>query len=263
MAKIELKVKMREKIGKVPSKRIRREGNVPAVLYGRGTTPVYLSVEESDLMKTLSTLAGSTALLSLVAEGDGALSGKLVLLKEVQIHPVSQRVLHVDLYEVSMDRKVSIKIPLVLQGKPVGVIAGGVLQQVTRELLVECLPLNIPQKIDVDVSSLGIGRSLHVRDLVFPEGIVSKADADLTIASVVAPISDEELKAMEAAATAPPEVVQPEVIGKEKEAEVPEEEAEAAAPEAKVEEKKPEAPAQKPVPESPPGRQPKADREKK
>lgn len=245
MAQLELKVKLREKIGKVPSRRVRREGLVPGVLYGQGTTPVHLTVNEVDLKKTLVALSGSTALLSLVAEGNGGLSGKIALLKEVQIHPVSQRLIHVDLYEVSMDRKVTVKIPLVLQGKPVGVTAGGVLQQVTRELQVECLPVNIPQKIDVDVSSLAVGRSLHVRDLVLPEGIIPKVDVDLTVASVVAPITEEELKAMEAAATAPAEVTQPEVIGKVKEeAEVPEEGAEAAAPEAKGEEKKPQASSQ-------------------
>jgi len=242
MAMRELKVKVRSKTGKRFSRKLRSEGIVPAVLYGPGSSPVYLSLTVKDLKGTLALLAGSATLLTLVTDDNGkGISGKVVLIKEVQYHPLSRMPLHVDLYEVSMDRKLTVKVPIALQGKPVGVIAGGILQQVTRELLVECLPAKIPQKIDLDVSSLKIGDTLHVSDIVLPEGIRPKVDGVLTVTSVVAPLSEEEFKAMEAAAAAPAEAVQPEVITKEKKEEVEEvaEEEAKVQPKVQPEEKKP------------------------
>lgn len=241
MAQRELRFRMREKTGKGPSKKMRRDGWIPAVLYGPGASTVSLSLSIHELKKVLVTRAMATTLLSLVAEGDGGspVSGKVALLKDVQIHPLTRLPLHVDLYEVSMERKLSVKVPVRLTGKPAGVTEGGILQQVTREILIECLPVNIPQEIEADVSALKIGQSLHVRDVSFPEGVRSKADAELTLAAVVAPITEEEVKAMEAAAAAPPEAAQPEVVGKEKGAEVPEAaEGKEPAPEAPPEKKK-------------------------
>jgi large subunit ribosomal protein L25 len=146
----------------------------------------------------------------------------MVILKELQIDPVKGRPLHADFLEVSMERKIRVEVPLVLSGEPVGVKSkGGILEQPLRQLFVECLPLDIPDRIPVDVSQLDIGNAIHVRDITVGEGVRILEDADRVVASVVAPAAEEVAAPVEEEKPA-----EPELVGKK---EKPEVEAEAEA----------------------------------
>lgn len=212
-----LAVDLREGKGKSVTRKLRAQGKVPGVVYGPGIEPTQIVVEDLNLAKVLR--GGANALVDLV--GAKALEGKPVLVKEVQRDPLSRRVVHCDLYAVNLKARLDVEVPLHYVGTARGVaLDGGVLEPLLRVLEVSCMPLAIPESIEIDVSSLGIGDALHVRDLVLPPDVVSKIDLETTIVHVVAPRLEEE--AAPAAAEAVP--------GEGAEA------AAAAAPEAKAEE---------------------------
>lgn len=234
MATVDLKSEVRTTLGKEEAKRMRRLLRIPGIVYGgsHGTIPVV--VNPNELLSVLG--AGENVLINLsLRKGDGA-EQFTVILKELQIDPVKGRPLHADFMEISMERKIRVEVPLVLTGESVGVKGkGGILEQPLRQLFVECLPLNIPEKIVVDVSLLDIGDAIHVRDLPVAEGIRTLEDGDRVVASVVAPAAEEVAPVVEEEKPA-----EPEVVGK-KEKETPEVEGEA----------KPKAEA-KPKPEAKP-----------
>lgn len=195
---IELKTTTRNTTGNGPARDLRRKGCIPAVLYGRGKDTVMLSVDKKELEKVVRKGNISQLLLNLFIEDDDN-SKRTAMIKELQAHPVSQNFLHVDFYEVSMDRKIRLNIPVVPKGIAKGVEMGGVLQIVRRELEVLCLPGDIPESLEVDISDLNIGDAIHVQDIPRPETVEIPADANFTVITVLSP-AREEAPAAEGAA---------------------------------------------------------------
>jgi large subunit ribosomal protein L25 len=168
---------------------------IPAVFYGPEVDPVNLSLKYRDLEKLIKTGAGENVIIDLAIEtGESTLSHR-AMLKEIQMDPVKQTILHVDLYEISMDKKIEVEVPITLTGTAKGVSdEGGILQQVSRTLEISCLPDNIPDSFELDVTDLNIGDSLHVSDLNIPQGIEVLVEGELTIATVVPPTKVEEIE---------------------------------------------------------------------
>ena len=201
---LKLTATTRKETGKEVAKKLRKGGMLPAVVYGHKTEPIPLTLELKQLLSLLGGGKSETKLINLSVEGNGGPSEKTVMIKELQIDPITRHYLHVDFFEVSMDEEVTLSIPIVLTGDSVGVEMGGVLQQVRRELEIKCLPSQIPDSISVDVSALNIGDSIHLKDMSLPSGIKVLEDEDLTIVTILAPTVEkepvaEEVEAAEAA----------------------------------------------------------------
>lgn len=215
--KFELSVTVRERAGKGVARQLRRIGKVPAVLYGQGEC-LLLTMNPDDLVKILKSHAGTTSLISLTVDGAKSKAKRTALLRDYQVDPVTGEVLHADLFEVSMDKPIRVKVPVhVVGGLPAGVKEGGVLHHNLRELHVECLPSALPDFIEVDASGLGINQGIHVREVPKLEGLRYLDEADQMVVSVAAPMSEAKLEALltAGAGAAPGE---PEVITKGKEA---------------------------------------------
>jgi large subunit ribosomal protein L25 len=200
MQAILLQVERREERGQGYARRLRRQGRIPGVYYGRGTSGVPVAVSRKEFTTKLGGIVG-THLIQLVAPGS-ELDGKPVILKEVQVHPVTSEVLHADFYAIDPTRRLRVHVPLRFEGKAVGVTAGGVLQPLRRELTLECLPTAIPAAIVVDVTGLGIHDSIHVQDLTLPEGTTAVVDTDVAVVTVVPPTVEAAPAAAEAAPVA-------------------------------------------------------------
>ena len=202
-----LKAALRGAAGKGVARKLRARGGVPAVLYGHGEEPRPLSVNAHDLGLLVGSISVGNTIVKLDIEGEGLQD---VLLREVQMHPYKPEVLHVDFFHLHAGEKIHLKIPVRLSGTPVGVHTdGGVLDQVLYEVEVECLPSNIPDAVEIDVSNLGINESVRVGDIPAVEGVKFLQDGELPIASIVAshrPVEEEET----AAATEAP--AEPEVL---------------------------------------------------
>src|SRR5262247_2021274 len=222
--------------GKGAARKARLQKKVPAVVYGHGRASQSLEVDAQTLEQVLSGKEPSSTLVELIVDGKKARA----LIREIQRHPVRPDIIHIDFYEIHADEKVKLKVPVHLTGTPEGVRnAGGVLDQVTREVEIEVLPEHIPDRVELDVTPLTIGHSLHVSDLAIPNATIL-TQADLTIATVVPPRAEEV--AAPAAETGT-EVAEPELIRKVREGEEGEEgegapaEGKAAAPKAEEKEK--------------------------
>ncbi|MDQ1291288.1 MAG: large subunit ribosomal protein [Nitrospirota bacterium] len=214
--KFDLAVTVREQAGKGIARQLRRSGKIPAVLYGQGEC-VLLTVNPDELVKILKAQAGSTVLISLTVDGAKTKANRTALLRDYQVDPITGSVLHADLFEVSMDKPIRVKVPVhVIGGIPAGVKEGGVLHNNTRELHIECLPAALPDQIEVDASSLGISQGIHLKDIARREGIRFLDDEDQMIVSVAAPISDAKLEALLAGGVGT--ASEPEVVAKGKEA---------------------------------------------
>ncbi|MBI5189704.1 MAG: 50S ribosomal protein L25 [Nitrospirae bacterium] len=213
MQKVALNVELREGTGKGAARQVRAGGKVPAIMYGQGgATPI--SIDRKEFVRLLNAGGGSGVLLAVnVAGTEGE---RLAVVKDYQTSPIKNELLHADLLEVALDKPIHVTVHVVVEGKtPKGVKEGGILQQLTRELLVDCLPANIPEHISVDASEVGVGESIHVGDLKLPEGVkTSHVELDQVVLTIAAPISAEKLEAM---LTAEAEVKEPEVLGKAKE----------------------------------------------
>src|SRR6058998_3812065 len=218
----------REKTGKGAARQARFQKQVPAVIYGHGRATQSLIVDALALEKALTGIDPESTLIDLTVDGKKARA----LIREIQRHPLRPDIIHVDFYEIKADEKVTLKVPVHLVGTPDGVRnAGGVLDQVTREVEIEVLPENIPDHVELDVTALKIGDSLHVRDLTIGNAVILTG-ADLTIAVVVPPRAEEVVAPTPEAAA---EVAEPELIRKVREDEEGEEGA--AEPGAAAEEK--------------------------
>jgi large subunit ribosomal protein L25 len=251
--KFDLAVTVREKTGKGAARQLRREGKVPSVLYGQGEC-LLLTIEPEPLVKILKSQAGSTALISLTITGAKSKPKRTALLRDFQVDPVEGNVLHADLFEISMEKPIRVKVPVhVIGGMPVGVKEGGILHYNMRELNVECLPAVLPDHIEVDASPLAIGQGIHLKEIAKQEGIRYLDDPDQMVVSVAVPMSDAKLEALLTSQAAGPEgAKEPEVVAKGKAAVEGAEGAEAAkagaaapAGEAKAGEKKEAAAAPK------------------
>ncbi len=182
MEATELKACIRTESGKGPARRLREKELIPAVFYGRGQDATLLSVNATDLLKIIKAKKRNV-FIKLLIEGDKRLE-KLSLMKELQIEPVSRRFYHADFYEIRMDHKLTLEIPIRFSGAPIGVQNGGELQHLKRELKVSCLPSDLPDFIDLDVSGLDIGNSIKVQDIKVPEGITVLDPGDVGVAMV-------------------------------------------------------------------------------
>ena len=182
MEATELKACIRNTSGKGPARRFRKEGLIPAVFYGRGEEAIHLSVNASELLKIIRAKK-ENVFINLLIDGEKKLE-KLSLIKELQIEPVSRRFYHADFYEVRMDHRLTLDVPLHFAGIPVGVVNGGELQHLKRELKISCLPSVLPDFIEIDVSGLEIGDSIKVKDIRVPEGIAVLDPGDVGVAMV-------------------------------------------------------------------------------
>jgi large subunit ribosomal protein L25 len=221
MQEIELEVALRKEKGKGPARRMRRGGRIPGVLYGRGKDTYSLSLKPEDLKKILSSGARENTLIALKVMGEGAekIGNQVVMLKDLQADPILRTYLHADFYIVAMDEKIEVEIPIRLTGKAEGVKLGGIVEQPRREIRVRCLPSNIPEFIEVDVSSLNIGDSIHVQDIPSSAQYEILAEGNFSIASVTPPISEAKYEEMVAAPEVEREIAQPERIGEKAEPE--------------------------------------------
>jgi len=192
MEQIELNAQQRVGRGKGFARKARRNGLIPAIIYGPKTDPIPLTFDALNLQKALKSLVGKNAIINLIIEGQGKSIKKVGILKDYQIDPLKRTYLHADFYEISMDAKITVSVSLHLVGKPVGLDNGGILNHILREIEVECLPSNIPDSINVDVSGLDLGHSIQVSTIPFEKGIELLTDAKLTIATVVAPAEEKE-----------------------------------------------------------------------
>jgi len=205
-----LTAEIREDIGKEKAKKLRSKGLIPAIFYGPRAETIPLVIDSKELTKALQTEAGENVLIDLDIRKGSKADRKVVMLKDIQIDPLQRVTLHTDFYEVTMDEMVIVEIPVHLIGKPEGTKVGGILEQVRRAIQVQCLPGDIPKSIDVDVSALKIGDSIHVQDIT-AEKVKIISETNFTIATVVPPVVEEKV----AEAVAPEAVEGAEVEEKE------------------------------------------------
>ena len=187
MAQLTLSARVRETQGKEAAMKLRKNNEIPAIFYGPNTQPIKLSVSLQDLQKVLKQSTSENIILGLQIVSDRGTDTRTVMLKELQTDTVKPVYYHADFYEISMDKELTLQIPIHLINAPVGIAKGGILEHVKRELTVTCLPSKLTERIEVDVSALDIGDSVHVRDVLLPEGIRCAEDGDLTVAVVAAP----------------------------------------------------------------------------
>ena len=233
MKTIELNAESRTEVGKKATKAVRRAEKIPAILYGRSVQSTPLAIGIKELYRVTHTKAGSNVLIGLKIQGEKAKKDTTCLIKEVQRDPVTDEILHVDFTAISLTEKIRIKVPVLVKDgdQSIGVKEGGVLDLVQHEIEVECLPTEIPEKIEMSAKDLKIGDSIQVKDLELPPNVTVVMEADEVVVALHPPQKEEEV--------APPaeSVAEPEVIEKGKK-EKPEEGAEA--PAAEKAEKKPE-----------------------
>ncbi|NOY85736.1 MAG: 50S ribosomal protein L25/general stress protein Ctc [Deltaproteobacteria bacterium] len=216
MPALKLFAEIRENSGKGVARKLRRDGKIPAVLYGQGeaTTPLVLNSEE--LSHLLSGGKATTNVLKLQIGEDTKTSEKNVLIREIQRHPFREYIYHVDFQEIALDETLTVKVPVILLGDSKGVTMGGNLTFNRRELEVSCLPDSIPESITIDISDMDIGDSVHVESIVPPEGVIIHHDVNFTVLTIVGAVAEEE---EEVEAAVEEESAEPEVISKGKDEE--------------------------------------------
>ena len=206
-----LTVDLREPTTTNAAKRMRRDGMIPATLYGGDREPRSIAVSPRSVIEILRSETGQNSILSLTV-GDG--NEQTALIHEYQVDPVTSRLLHADFKRIAMDVLIEVDVPIEVVGEPRGVkVDKGILDQVIRELHVRCLPAAIPDNFRVDVSDLGIGDAIHVGDLEMPEGVELMADVEATLLHVTAPGVEEEVAEEEEGAELIGEMAEPELIG--------------------------------------------------
>jgi large subunit ribosomal protein L25 len=209
----ELTIKKRDGVGKGPAKRLRRNGLVPAILYG-GASPMNIAVPPKDILRLIHGHEGSTQLFRVTFEGSR--DGKMAIIRDMQFDPVSEHLIHVDLQEVAMDRAIQVSVAIHHVGEAIGVKESqGILEMVLREVRVSCLPGSIPQSLEADVSRLNIHDVLTVKDLKVPEGVRVLNDPNQAVVTV-APPAAEEVTAPTAAVATEVAAAEPEVLTERK-----------------------------------------------
>ena len=209
MKTVELKAAYREMLGKAATKKVRSSDKIPAIVYGRKTKPVPIQIDYDEFEHVIHTRAGENVLISLKVKGTENLDEQ-VLIKEIQHHPVTERIEHVDFNVISLTEKIKVKVRLLVKGESLAVKAGGVLDVVHHEIEVECLPTQIPDQLEADISGLELGDVIHIKDLAFPKGVTSVLLPEEVVVAIHVPKAEEEKPAEEAAK-------EPEVITKGKE----------------------------------------------
>jgi large subunit ribosomal protein L25 len=203
MERVTLKAQVRDGIGKGAARSLRRGGLVPAVVYGRGRDPQPIAVEARAMDAALRTQAGRNVLIDL--DVNGGAESATVIVKDTQRDIFRHHLLHVDFHAISLTDTIEMNVPVVLKGTAKGMSEGGIIEHHLREVFVECLPTQIPGRIELDVNELVVGRSLHASDLVMPEGVTLLTNPDEVVVTVVAPRVHEEAAPAAAAEAAPGE----------------------------------------------------------
>lgn len=198
MKQVNLSAIKREKIGKEFSKKLRKQGLIPAIIYGPRFQSLPIAVKSSELESILIKHKGETILFNLQLI-DGEPSKIQTILKEYQTHPVTDKIIHIDFLAIHEKETITIYVPLEFLGKPIGISKGGILEILLHELTIECLPSDIPDKIIVDISNLDIGDVLHVKDIKVPEGIKIVDDPEETVVTILTETKEEveEIKEVE------------------------------------------------------------------
>ncbi len=210
-----IKAQKRDAFGKNASYRVRRDGNVPAVLYGQGLDTIALALAKKDVIHILKSETGENTLFKVGFDAEV----RDAMIKSFQVDPVSDELLHVDLIQISMDKAIRVSIPVEHLGEPIGVkTEGGFVDFITRELEVECLPKDIPEKIQIQIGDLHLHQSIKVADVVPPAGVRILSDRNAVLVLVQLPHEEkvEEKKEGEEVAAATEEAKEPEVIKKER-----------------------------------------------
>lgn len=187
MAKSKLKAKRRSTLGKKSTKALRREGNIPGVIYSKDMETIPLVLNPADLKKAFATDAGRNTLIEIEIEGEDNKEHKLSILREMQMDYISNTALHLDFQTLNMDEKLEVNIPLVFTGRAEGVKEGGILEELIREIEVICVPGDIPDSIEHDVTSLGLEQGVQIKDLSLPDGVEITGNPDDTVAMVHIP----------------------------------------------------------------------------
>ncbi len=192
MESVQISAQVRDTKKKSASRALRREGKIPGIVYGPDIEPIAISVKEKDLLGLLKRKGGKGVLIELSVEADASTESRRCLLKEIQWEPIKGKPIHVDLYAISRAHEIGMDIPINFVNTPLGVTKGGIFEPVLRELKVHCLLENMIDRIDIDVSPLDIGDSLHVKDLNLPAGIKVKLLEDEVVATVLPPSGEGE-----------------------------------------------------------------------
>jgi len=188
-AEVSLQAGIRDITGRATARQLRREGFTPAVLYGPDIEKsMSLSINRKELERVLHLPAGANVIVALDIAGD---EKRTAMFKEVVRHPVSNTIEHVDLIHIIYGTLISVEVPIRITGKAKGQVLGGILQHDVRKMTVECLPKGIPDRLEVDITELGIGDSIHLKDIALPEGVKLTDDEDITVLSIVAPATEE------------------------------------------------------------------------
>ncbi len=208
-----IRAERRTVFGKNASRRLRREGRIPVILYGTSVDSVPLILKKTDIFKIVRSESGENTIFK-VAMDTGTQN---VMIKEIQADPVTDEILHTDLIQIAMDKAIQVSIPIVFQGEAIGVKAeGGFVDVITRELEVECLPQDIPENIVLDISELHLNQSLKVDDIVIPEKVEMLSDPNTVVVHIAVPHAEEEVVEEEEEEELIGEEEEPEVIKKEK-----------------------------------------------
>lgn len=189
MAKSVLNVEPRVRIGKSGSRKVRRDGLVPAVVYGKGMESFNLRVDPKALQQAIATEAGWNTLITL--KGDGPFDGKVVILKEMQLDPIKRGAMHVDFLAINLKDKITVMVPVHALGKSRGEKEGGTLQLIRHELEVLCLPTDIPTAIEVNVTEMNVGDVVHIEDIALPAGVEAPHDVNFTVLTVMGRKAEE------------------------------------------------------------------------
>jgi large subunit ribosomal protein L25 len=214
MEEILLDAEKRQEIGKGKVKHLRDEGILPAVVYYGGKNSLALKISRSQLLKLIHQHHIETAVINLKVKDDTSKKSRPCLIKEIQYDPVHGNIVHVDFNEISLTKAIKVNVPVVAKGESIGVKQeGGSLEHILWEVEVECLPTNIPKEIEVDITQLKLGDSIHVKDMIAPSGVKILTDAEGIVLSIAAPMKEEVAAAVEGE-----EAKEPEVIKEKKEA---------------------------------------------
>ncbi|MCJ7803550.1 MAG: 50S ribosomal protein L25 [Desulfobacterales bacterium] len=187
-----LTAEIREGVGKEKAKKLRAKGLIPAIFYGPRSQTIPLVIDSKELAKVLQTEAGENVLIDLDIRKGAQSDRKVVMLKDIQIDSLQSITLHTDFFEVAMDEMVTVEVPVHLVGKPEGTKVGGILDQIRRVIQIQCFPGDIPKSIDIDVSPLNIGDSIHVQDIQVEKAKII-SETNFTIATVVPPVVEEKV----------------------------------------------------------------------
>jgi len=186
----ELNATVRKTTGNSPARELRRGGHIPAVLYGPQTESVLLTVNNKEFEQILKKGNIGSIILNLVIQ-NGKKINKPAMIKELQSHPVSGDFLHIDFYEIDMQRKINVMIPIVTKGISKGVELGGLLQIIRREIEVLCMPGDIPEAIELDITDMDVGDSVHVEEIPLGDNVEISADVNYTVLTIVSPKVEE------------------------------------------------------------------------